>query len=176
MQNTKWGSGDPHQYLTDDFNAAYDDHRYLKYTTDNGLNQPGAGSTPAAYLQLSCHDDRGGNWPTIVGEFSLSVADNLEWDDPDFAPPDDHVEWYKQWFAAQIIAYERQDGWFFWSWKADYIAGRNDWRWSYQGEFAVRSAWGSEGMGLMRWAAAVDAGAIPENLDDAVDSNPCAGI
>ncbi|KAL9593774.1 MAG: hypothetical protein Q9179_005702 [Wetmoreana sp. 5 TL-2023] len=90
MMNTKWGSGDPHQYLTDDYFAAYDDHRYLKWSNDNGINSPGTGQTPVAYLKQSCHDDRGGNWPTIVGEWSLSVADNLEWNNPDFAPPDNH--------------------------------------------------------------------------------------
>ena len=168
-QNTKWGSGDPHQYLTDDYFAAYDDHRYLKY-------DPTVGSTPAAYLQASCHDDRGGNSPTVVGEFSLSVATDLEWTDPDFAPPDDHVEWYRQWFAAQIQAYERQDGWFFWSWKANYIAGRNDWRWSYQGELRYFWVWCYEGIKLMEWTAAVAAGAIPTNINDAVNSNPCAGV
>ncbi|KAF6224636.1 hypothetical protein HO173_012979 [Letharia columbiana] len=156
MMNAKWGSGDPHQHLTDDTFAAYDDHRYLKYSDDNGINDPGTGRTPAAYLKESCHDDRGGNWPTVVGEFSLSVADDLEWNSSEFAPPDSHVGWYAKWFAAQIQAYEKQDGWIFWSWKVDYIAGRNDWRWSYQ--------------------AAVTAGAIPQNLKDAVNSNPCAGI
>ncbi|KAL8645854.1 MAG: hypothetical protein Q9226_007112, partial [Calogaya cf. arnoldii] len=140
---------DPHQYLTDDWYAAYDDHRYLKYSDD-------IGNTPAAYLKQSCLDDRGGNWPTIVGEFSLSVADKLENSDPAFAPPGDHVDWYRKWFAAQIQAYEKQSGWIFWSWKANFIGGRNDWRWSYQ--------------------AAVDAGAIPRNLNDAITSNPCAGV
>ncbi|CAL8580038.1 hypothetical protein XPA_005771 [Xanthoria parietina] len=156
MMNTKWGSGDPHQYLTDDWFAAYDDHRYLKYSNDNGINSAGSGKTPAAYLKQSCIDDRGGNWPTIVGEFSLSVANDLENSSPAFAPPGDHVDWYRRWFAAQILAYEKQSGWIFWSWKANFIGGRNDWRWSYQ--------------------AAVDAGAIPRNLNDAINSNPCAGV
>ncbi|KAI4106808.1 MAG: hypothetical protein L6R37_002010 [Teloschistes peruensis] len=156
LQNTKWGSGDPHQYLTDDYFAAYDDHRYLKWSNDDGINSPGTGQTPAAYLRESCHDDRGGNWPTIVGEFSLSVADNLEWSNPAFAPPDAHVDWYKKWFAAQIKAYEKQDGWIFWSWKANWIGGRNDWRWSYE--------------------AAVAAGAIPKDLNQAINSSPCAGV
>ncbi|KAI4199542.1 MAG: hypothetical protein LQ346_002556 [Caloplaca aetnensis] len=133
MMNTKWGSGDPHQYLPDDRFAAYDDHRYLKWSNDNGINNAGTGKTPAAYLKQSCIDDRGGNWPTIVGEFSLSVANDLENTDPAFAPPGDHVDWYRKWFAAQIQAYEKQSGWIFWSWKANFIGGRNDWRWSYKG-------------------------------------------
>lgn len=151
MMNEKWGSGPPQQYLTDQVFAAYDDHRYLKYTNDNDINVPGPGQTPSAYLNLSCHDDRGGNAPTVVGEFSLSVADDVQSSSPLFAPPGDHVAWYARWFAAQIIAYEKQEGWLFWSWKADL----DDWRWSYQ--------------------AAVAAHAIPTNLDDAVNSDPCAG-
>jgi len=114
--------------------AAYDDHRYLKYSDDNGINDPGTGKTPAAYLKESCYDDRSGNWPLIVGEFSLSVANDLEWNPSYDFIPDSHVAWYKQWFAAQIIAYEKQAGWIFWSWKCEAIGGRNDWRWSYQGK------------------------------------------
>ena len=142
IQNTKWGSGDPNQYLPSNPSfAAYDDHRYIKYSDDDGVNDPTTGNSPTAYLNLSCHDDRGGDSPTIVGEFSLSVANDLEWNDPDFAPPDDHVEWYRTWFAAQILAYERQVGWFFWSWKAGYIGGRNDWRWSYMGELILSTSY-----------------------------------
>lgn len=133
-QNAKWGSGDPNQYLTDLYFAAYDDHRYLKYSDDNGINDPGIGKTPAAYLKESCYDDRSGNWPLIVGEFSLSVANDLEWNPSYDFIPDSHVAWYKQWFAAQIIAYEKQAGWIYWSWKCGAIGGRNDWRWSYQGK------------------------------------------
>ncbi|KAK0512328.1 hypothetical protein JMJ35_005456 [Cladonia borealis] len=154
MMNAKWGSGDPNQYLTNDTFAAYDDHRYLKWSDDNSINDPGTGQTLAAYLKESCIDDRSGNWPTVVGEFSLSVADNLQYQ-PDFTP-DSNVAWYQKWFAAQIIAYEKQEGWIFWSWKADWIGGVNDWRWSYQ--------------------AAVAAGAIPEDLNHALESNPCSGI
>jgi len=35
------------------------------------------------------------------------MADDLEWNNLDFAPPDSHVDWYSKWFTAQIIAYEK---------------------------------------------------------------------
>ncbi|KAL8853006.1 MAG: hypothetical protein Q9221_002154 [Calogaya cf. arnoldii] len=100
LHNTKWYSGDPHQYLTDDWYAAFDDHRYLKYSND-------IGNTPAAYLKQSCIDDRGGNWPTIVGEFSLSPADNLENSDPAFAPPGDHQSLGSSQFRLQTTTHNK---------------------------------------------------------------------
>ena len=181
QQDAKWGSGDPNQYLSDLYFAAYDDHRYLKYSDDNGINDAGTGKTPAAYLKESCHDDRSGNWPLIVSEFSLSVANDLEWNPSYDFIPDSHVAWYKQWFAAQIIAYEKQAGWVFWSWKCGAIGGRNDWRWSYQGNLSPGNF--ERGIGntarqakLTDLTAAVAAGAIPQNPEDAKNSNPCAGI
>ncbi|KAI9725971.1 MAG: hypothetical protein M1828_002299 [Chrysothrix sp. TS-e1954] len=143
MMNTKWGGGDPHQYLPDDFFAAYDDHRYVKWA-------PGQAQSKAAYLQTSCHDDRGGNWPTIVSEFSLSAPTDdaqqwsAEW------RPDTNKAWYLQWFKAQARAYEKTTmGWIFWSWKAEL----GDPRWSY--------------------TDAVDMGLIPRNLSDVHDDGAC---
>ena len=110
-----------------------------------------------------------------MGEFSLSVADNLQYQ-PEFTP-DSNVAWYQKWFAAQIITYEKQEGWIFWSWKADWIGGVNDWRWSYQGkQLVVRSKQVSHEVMALINAAAVAAGAIPEDLNDALESNPCSGI
>lgn len=71
MMNEKWGSGNPNQGLHDLWFAAYDDHRYLKWAW-------GMQDSQEWYLKTSCNDDRGGNWPTIVGEFSLST-NNDEW-------------------------------------------------------------------------------------------------
>ena len=112
----------------------------------------------------------------IVGEFSLSVADNLQFQ-PAFTP-DNNVAWYQKWFAAQIIAYEKQEGWIFWSWKADWIGGVDDWRWSYQGKQPVVQIQNKFLVKLITLinAAAVAAGAIPQNLNDALESNPCSGI
>jgi hypothetical protein len=121
MMNAKWGSGEPTQYLTDNYFAAYDDHRYLKFDNNVGVSQDN-------YIYTSCNDDRGGNTPTIVGEWSLAVPDNVEWTDG--WNPTTQQAFYKKWFAAQVISYERQIGWIFWTWKSQL---GSDYRWSYQG-------------------------------------------
>src|SRR4051812_16239942 len=73
------------------------------------------------------------NWPTIVGEFSLSVPDNVQWNGD--WHPDSNKDFYNRWFAAQIIRYERDtNGWIFWSWKTQL----GDYRWSYQGMSRLR--------------------------------------
>lgn len=148
MMDTQWGSGTPQQNLPDQWFAAFDDHRYIKWSSTN--------PTRADYLYASCHDDRGGNYPVIVGEWSLSVADSAEWNGELSLTQSDAVSWYKKWWAAQVIAYEKQAGWIFWSWKANWIGGRNDWRWAYQ--------------------AAVAAGAIPTNPQDAYNMGACNGV
>lgn len=120
MMNEKWGSGDPTESLSDTSHAAYDDHRYLKWDSSVEVNKD-------SYISASCSDDRGGNAPTIVGEWSLSVPDDVEgssdWD------PESNTDFYAKWFAAQVIAYEKQLGWVFWTWKAEL----DDYRWSYKG-------------------------------------------
>ncbi|RDW93956.1 glycoside hydrolase family 5 protein [Aspergillus mulundensis] len=140
MMNEKWGSGDPTSALSDNYFAAYDDHRYVIYDSSVAV-------TKDSYIAASCADNRGGNWPTIVGEWSLSVPDDVEhtadWE------PSSNVDFYKRWFAAQAIAYERQEGWVFWAWKAEL----GDYRWSYKD--------------------AVDAGVIPTDLDSIYDNSPC---
>ncbi|KAI5813021.1 glycoside hydrolase superfamily [Pyronema omphalodes] len=148
MMNEKWGSGNPKQNLPDEWFASYDDHRYIKWS--------GTNPTRADYMRASCYDDRGGNWPVIVGEWSLSVADNAEWSGELSLTQPDAVDWYKKWYAAQIMAYEKQAGWVFWSWKANWIGGRNEWRWAYQ--------------------AAAAAGAIPKNPQDALNMGACNGV
>jgi hypothetical protein len=119
MMNNLWGSGDPTQYLTNNWFAAYDDHRYLKWS-DIGTSQ-------SSYISTSCNDNRGGNSPTIVGEFSLSVPDSVQWTSD--WNPNTQQAFYKKWFAAQAIAYEKQSGWVFWTWKSQL----GDYRWSYKG-------------------------------------------
>lgn len=119
--NTKWGSGNPKEFLDDDTFAAYDDHRYLKWT-DVDKNKD-------SYIEASCNDDRGGDSPVVVGEWSLAVNDDVEgdadWD------PSTQQDFYSNWFAAQVMAYEKQQGWVFWTWKADL---GDDYRWSYKGK------------------------------------------
>lgn len=143
MMNAKWGAGDPTQYLTDTYFAAYDDHRYLKYDPSVQVSQAG-------YISASCADDRGGNTPTIVGEWSLSV-DTAHQSDPEFWPIANNLAFYQNWFAAQVQAYEKSDvdGWCFWSWKAQL----GDPRWSY--------------------VDAVQAGIIPKDLNSIASMRPC---
>lgn len=120
MMDTAWGSGDPHEYLTDDYFAAYDDHRYIKYDTSVTVSHD-------AYISSSCSYDPDGNWPEIVGEFSLSpptdVQDTSDWS------TDTQQAFYTSWFEAQVYGYEKADGWIFWAWKAQL----DDYRWSYKG-------------------------------------------
>ena len=116
-----WGSGDPTEAVDNLYYAAYDDHRYLKWANVDASHD--------SYISTSCSDNLDSNTPNIVGEWSLAVADDIEsssdWD------PDSNTEFYSRWFAAQITAYERQQGWVFWTWKAQL----GDYRWSYQGLF-----------------------------------------
>lgn len=117
-----WGPGDPTEYLEDTYNAAYDNHRYLKFAENIEVSKE-------KYIETSCEDNLDSNTPNIVGEWSLSPADEVEknddWD------PDSNKDFYKKWFAAQISSYEKQSGWVFWTWKAEL----NDYRWSYKGVF-----------------------------------------
>ncbi|KAK3940397.1 endo-beta-1,6-glucanase [Diplogelasinospora grovesii] len=145
FMNTYWGSGNPQQYLSNNYFAAYDDHRYLKWSPD------ASDVSHAGYLRVSCHDNRSGpDSPTIVGEFSLSVPDNVQWNS-DWAPSN-NVAFYKQWFAAQVMSYETYAmGWVFWTWKSEL----GDYRWSYRD--------------------AVAAGVIPRDLNSIASSGACNG-
>ena len=120
MMDRLWGSGDPTQYLTDTYYAAYDDHRYLKYNSRVPVSHK-------SYISASASDSPDSNTPTIVGEWSLSPPDDVQ------ATPDwdtgSNAGFYKNWFATQVRSYEKQQGWVFWTWKAQL----NDYRWSYQG-------------------------------------------
>ncbi|KAL1847720.1 hypothetical protein Plec18170_008381 [Paecilomyces lecythidis] len=140
MMDELWGSGDPNQYIIDRYFLAYDDHRYMKYDSSIKVSKD-------TYLSASCNDDRDSNSPTIVGEFSLSPPDDVQWDSE--WSPDSNRDFYKKWFAAQVQSYEKQEGWIFWTWKAE--AG--DYRWSY--------------------SEAVAAGVIPTNLDDVYKEGVC---
>ena len=124
MMDNLWGSGDPTQYLSDNYFAAYDDHNYV------GFN-PEVNPTQADYLAYSCNDDRGGNWPVIVGEWSMTVQNGQ---DSQFWPISDNLDFYQKWFNAQVRAYEKQDGWVFWSWKTNL----GDPRWDYQGMYVLK--------------------------------------
>lgn len=92
MMDTKWGAGNPKEFLDDDAFAAYDDHRYLKWSevpTDKD-----------SYIDASCNDDRGGDSPLVAGEWSLSVNSDVEgnsdWN------PSTNQDFYTKWFAAGL--------------------------------------------------------------------------
>lgn len=122
MMDQKWSSGDPNQYLTDLTFAAYDDHEYVKYAANLETSKD-------AYMAFSCADDRSGNYPVIVGEWSLSVDTTVQWTDE--WNPSMNVQWYKNWWAAQLMAYENSAaGWVFWTWKT--TGSLNDPRWDYK--------------------------------------------
>ncbi|CAF9929279.1 MAG: hypothetical protein GOMPHAMPRED_005357 [Gomphillus americanus] len=117
MMDNAWGSGDPTQYLSNNWEAAYDDHNYIGFSPVSVVQ--------ADYLQAACNP-RGGNWPLIVGEWSMVVA-NSAW------PPQANVQFYKDFFARQARTYEKQLGWIYWTWKTDL----NDPRWDYSAAVAA---------------------------------------
>ncbi|CAD6449029.1 fd732be6-2ce2-44fd-9039-4ab52b6fba1e [Sclerotinia trifoliorum] len=116
-----WGSGDPNSGFGDGVFLAYDEHRYLKWSTVSVSKE--------AYLKSSCTYDpissTGG--PTVVGEFSISPPDDVQ-DNGDWSTSTQGA-FYKKWFKAQVMGYENHAlGWIFWTWKSQL----NDYRWSYQ--------------------------------------------
>ncbi|KAI0394206.1 glycoside hydrolase family 5 protein [Xylariaceae sp. FL0594] len=70
-----WGSGDPKKNLPETKFAFYDDHRYYKW-------DPTIATTQEGYISAVCGDNRGGS-DTIVGEWSLAVADEVQYS-PEF--------------------------------------------------------------------------------------------
>ena len=141
MMDQNWGSGDPKEFLTDLKFAAYDDHNYVKYS--------GVAQSKDAYIQHSCSDDRSGNWPVIVGEWSISVDNAIE--NTDEWNPNNNKDFYKRWWAAQVTQYEKSaQGWVFWTW---HTSGLSDPRWDYK--------------------MAVDLGIVDKNPDVAYEMNVC---
>ncbi|KXH45606.1 endo-beta-1,6-glucanase [Colletotrichum simmondsii] len=144
MMNTNWGSGNPVEFLSDTYFTAFDDHHYLKWSTSVAVSHQ-------SYISTSCKDNRNSDaaGPTIVGEWSIAVPDNVE--STDGWSPSKQKAFYKKWFAAQVYAYEKSTaGWVFWTWKT---ALGDDYRWSYK--------------------AAVAAGVIPKDLNTIATSGVC---
>ncbi|KAF2007889.1 glycoside hydrolase family 5 protein [Amniculicola lignicola CBS 123094] len=138
FMDAAWGAGNPNDVLSGKSGIAYDDHRYLKWAP--------IVHSKTSYISTSCSDSfsNGENVPVIVGEWSLSVDTAIE-KNPEFDPSNEaNKVWYRQWWAAQVQSYEKGAGWVFWSWNTQ-LGG--DWRWSYK--------------------AAVDAGVVPMNPDEA---------
>ncbi|KAF2495681.1 glycoside hydrolase [Lophium mytilinum] len=124
FMNKLWGSGDPKSGLKDLSNTAFDNHRYLKWDTSVKVSQAG-------YIAASCADQvaSDGDKPLIVGEWSISPADAVEQSSAFEVKSGSNSGFYTKWWAAQVIAYEKQQGWVFWSWKAQL---NGDYRWSYK--------------------------------------------
>ena len=119
VMNNNWGSGNPTESMNS-WNVAFDDHRYLKWDSRVAVDHD-------SYIAASCNDQSQGDSPGIVGEFSLSPPDNVQWND-DWKPSTNKA-FYTKWFTAQMTTYEQHNlGWFFWSWKTEL----GDYRWSYQ--------------------------------------------
>lgn len=146
MMGSGWGAGNPVEFLGDTQFTAFDDHRYLKWA-----NRDEVPWTHESYVSTSCKDNlsRDSAGPTIIGEWSLSVPDEIQWSDG--WHPDSQKDFYRKWFAAQIHSYEtKAEGWVFWTWKTQL----GDYRWGYKD--------------------AVEAGVIPEDLNSALNSGVCA--
>ena len=128
------GGGDPTQGLAglDLSFALYDDHNYRAYDGKDCKPNCYVPPTRRDYLYHSCYEDVGGgsNSPVVVGEWSL-MPDYGESSEFDITAAD-AVAWYHSWFGAQLDSYEKQQGWVFWSYKVNWIGGKNDWRWGYQ--------------------------------------------
>jgi hypothetical protein len=122
---SSWGSGNPSEYLSNSYFTSFDDHRYLKWDT-------AVPATHESYIAESCTDNRSSDpaGPTIVGEWSLGVPDDIQWTEGWL--PDKNIDFYRAWFKAQVHAYESTAaGWVFWSWKVT-----SDVRWSYKGTYS----------------------------------------
>ncbi|KAI5799049.1 putative glucan endo-1,6-beta-glucosidase B [Geopyxis carbonaria] len=139
----KWGSGDPKSNLPADDALLFDNHDYVKWT-------PGVGQNQNDYFWHSCNDDvSSSSGAVVVGEWSLAVGDDIEQTDAfKVGPANDG--WYAAWWKAQTVAYEKQQGWIFWSWKTEL---GDDYRWSYK--------------------QAVEAGVIPKAAGDGASSGVC---
>ncbi|RPA92138.1 glycoside hydrolase [Choiromyces venosus 120613-1] len=149
MMNEKWGGGNPNASLEELYYAFYGDHHCVKWTPNVPVSKDG-------YMRHSCTNSRAGNWQVVVGEWSLSVNDKAEWGAEFGLESPGAKEWYRGWCAAQVVSYEKNEGWVFWNWKVDWIGGRNDWRWGYK--------------------SAVEAGVIPKDPGEAYKMGACAGF
>lgn len=146
-----WGAGDPTSSLPDDAsNLLFDDHKYYKW-------DPSVEKTKAGYISAVCNDDRGGD-DTLIGEWSISVADGID-NTSEFAITGDGIDveaqkkWYQQYWAAQVQTFEKSGGWIFWTYKCNWINGIDEWRWCFQ--------------------SAVQNGVIPTAVSKAASLSPC---
>lgn len=133
MRFPSWWSGELNTNLPSQKQVAYDVHSYIKYASDVTQTRDG-------YLSYTCGLDfasqNSNDSPLYVGEWSLSprkfvcsylycemiaeealhskVNDNQNSEFTTDAS--DAVSWYTKFFKAQAYAYEKTDGWIFWTW------------------------------------------------------------
>ncbi|RMZ81377.1 hypothetical protein DV738_g2262, partial [Chaetothyriales sp. CBS 135597] len=128
MMDESWGSGDPTEYLPNDIQMpAFDRHIYATFA--------GLPDTQVSYMHFVCNETRAREdnttHPVIVGEWSLEVADAIQWNvtwDPRVEASQDF--YYFLW-SAQVKRFEQTSrGWIFWTWKT--TGSLNDPRWDYQ--------------------------------------------
>lgn len=145
VQGNAWGSGDPTSALPSTDFAAFDDHRYYKWDGSVAKSKSG-------YINAACNDRREDG--VVVGEWSISVADDVESNDEfGIRGRTDQADWYRGFWAAQVQAFEKSAGWVFWTWKCNWIGGFDEWRWCYK--------------------SAVAAGVIPKDAGSAGDVDVC---
>ena len=88
-----------------------------------------------------------------MGEWSIAVSEAVE-NNGDFSIRNGgDIDWYRSFWAAQVVAFERSGGWVYWTWKCNWIGGYNEWRWCY--------------------TSALEAGVIPADAGSAASISPC---
>lgn len=124
MMNQNWGAGDPTSNLEDTTSAAYDAHKYYTWDTSTDKSHDG-------YMSAACNFDAAsdGLTPVITGEWSLGVPGEIGSEGDWEVDSENNIDFYADWFLAQTAAFEKQQGWVYWSWKAEQ---GEDFRWSYQ--------------------------------------------
>ncbi|RMD39452.1 hypothetical protein DV735_g5679, partial [Chaetothyriales sp. CBS 134920] len=149
MMDESWGSGDPTEYLSGDIQMpAYDRHIYATFA--------GLPDTQQAYMHFVCNQTQSRedntSHPVIVGEWSLAVANGIQWNGT--WDPQRSQDFYYYLWSAQVKRFEETSrGWVFWTWKT--TGSLDDPRWDYQ--------------------KAVNAGLIDTNINRAYRISICNG-
>ena len=165
LMSSSWGSGNATVAMTsqNNYNIAYDNHRYQKY-------DPSVEVSKSGYIDDACGFTPGPESPIITGEWSISPSSEVEKNSDWIQTNTSNNEFYKQWFAAQITGYERGLGWVFWAWKQQL----NDYRWGYQGESTIH--WPILSLFFYtNCLDAVNAGVVPTNISSLFSLGACDG-
>ncbi|BGP17746.1 hypothetical protein JCM10213v2_005788 [Rhodosporidiobolus nylandii] len=105
-----WGSGHPSSYIDTSDRVAYDDHNYAQWIV------PESQRTREGYLRYVCTNSRPTDmYPLITGEWSLSTIGGGELDEGS----EGSTQFFRDFFAASVVAAEKGAGQIFWSWKTE---------------------------------------------------------